>query len=69
MSFSGDMERLQTIVETFESEGLGMEDSLLLFEEGVRLIRTCREYLDNAKRRVTQLTADGAEGETADGGE
>jgi exodeoxyribonuclease VII small subunit len=63
MSFSDDMDRLQAIVEKFESADLGMEDSLALFEEGVGLIRVCREYLDGAKRKVTMLI-DGQEVES-----
>ncbi|MDR1482660.1 MAG: exodeoxyribonuclease VII small subunit [Synergistaceae bacterium] len=58
MSFSGDMERLREIVNWFESENSGIEESLELFEEGVKLIRNCREYLENAKRSVTVLTSD-----------
>ncbi|MDR3254112.1 MAG: exodeoxyribonuclease VII small subunit [Synergistaceae bacterium] len=70
MGFSGDMNRLQAIIEEFESEGLGMEDSLALFEEGVGLVRVCREYLEETKRRVTILTSDQeAESEIADEGE
>jgi exodeoxyribonuclease VII small subunit len=70
MSFTEDMERLQAIVEEFESDSLTMEDSLALFEEGVKLIRGCREYLAKAKRRVTALLDEsGAESELADGDE
>ena len=69
MSFSGDMERLQAIVDEFESNDLSMEESLALFEEGVKLVRDCREYLDGAKRRITILTSDDKEVESglADG--
>ncbi|MDR3279036.1 MAG: exodeoxyribonuclease VII small subunit [Synergistaceae bacterium] len=66
MSFTDDMERLQAIIDEFESNDLGMESSLALFEEGVKLIRGCREYLDHAKRRVTILTSDGETDETRD---
>ena len=68
VSFSEDMERLQEIVSRFESENSGIEESLELFEEGVRLIKNCREYLEGAKRRVTTLTS-GQEAESglADG--
>ncbi|MDR1943877.1 MAG: exodeoxyribonuclease VII small subunit [Synergistaceae bacterium] len=70
MNFSKDMERLQAIIEEFESEGPGMEDSLALFEEGVGLIRSCREYLDVAKRKVTALMEDQeVESDLTDGGE
>ncbi|MDR3321348.1 MAG: exodeoxyribonuclease VII small subunit [Synergistaceae bacterium] len=68
MSFSGDMNRLQAIIDEFESEGLGVEASLALFEEGVGLVRSCREYLGEAKRRVTILTSEQeVESDIADG--
>ncbi|MDR3354085.1 MAG: exodeoxyribonuclease VII small subunit [Synergistaceae bacterium] len=68
MSFSNDMERLQEIVNWFESENPGIDESLELFEEGIKLIKNCREYLEDAKRRVTILTSDqGAESGLADG--
>ncbi|MDR1650771.1 MAG: exodeoxyribonuclease VII small subunit [Synergistaceae bacterium] len=59
MSFTDDMDRLQEIIGEFESGGVGMEKSLALFEEGVKLIKACRDYLENAKRRVTLLMSDG----------
>jgi len=58
MSFTDDMERLQAVIDEFEDNDLGMEKSLALFEEGVKLVKGCREYLEHAKRRVTILTAD-----------
>jgi exodeoxyribonuclease VII small subunit len=67
MSFSDNMDRLQAIIEEFESSDLGMENSLALFEEGVKLIKGCREYLEHAKRRVTILSGDGQTEETRDG--
>ena len=58
MSFSEDMERLQAIVEEVESDDVTMERSLALFEEGVGLIKKCRDYLTEAKRKITLLTDD-----------
>ena len=58
MNYSSDMERLQAIVNEFERGSLDMEASLALFEEGVQLIKGCREYIENAKRKVTMLTND-----------
>ena len=60
------MDKLQTIIEEFESETPRIEDALALFEEGVGLIRSCREYLDGAKRKVTALTEDVEAGDLAD---
>lgn len=65
MSFTSDMERLQKIIDEFETDDLDMENSLALFEEGVKLIKGCREYLLNAKRRVAILTRDGESEEGA----
>ena len=59
MSFTGDMDRLQEILDEFEERDPDMERSLELFEEGVKLIKDCREFLENAKRRVTILAGDG----------
>lgn len=58
MSFSDDMNRLQVIIDEFETDGLSMEQTLALFEEGVTLIRGCRAYLAEAKRKITILTGD-----------
>ena len=59
MGFAGNMERLQGILDEFEERDPDMERSLELFEEGVKLIKDCREFLENAKRRVTILAGDG----------
>jgi exodeoxyribonuclease VII small subunit len=64
MGFTGDMERLQSIIEEFETDSLDMEKSLALFEEGVKQIPECREYLVTAQRKVTML-ADGGVTEEA----
>jgi exodeoxyribonuclease VII small subunit len=68
MSFSGDMERLQGILDEFEKNDPDMENSLALFEEGVKLIRDCRGYLENARRKVTMLASDGETEENFDEG-
>ena len=59
MSFKENMERLQAIVDEFETVSPDIEISLGLFEEGVRIIKESREYLENAKRKVTILSEDG----------
>ena len=59
MGFAEDMDRLQKILDEFEERDPDMERSLELFEEGVKLIKDCREFLENARRRVTILAGDG----------
>ena len=83
MSFEKALERLEAIVEKLESEELGLDASLALFEEGIGLSRVCQERLAEVERRVeivlkdaggsytTIPFADGedAGAEEADGGE
>lgn len=52
------MERLDEIVASMEGERMSLEDMVRSYEEGVRLLRTCRSRIDTAKRRVELITAD-----------
>ena len=45
-----------------EEGDLSLEDSLRLFEEGVKLSRVSQEKLDSAQRKVEQLLGVDAEG-------
>lgn len=53
--FEDSIRRLTEIVEKLESGDLPLEDSLVLFEEGVRLARSSQAKLDAAEKRVEQL--------------
>ncbi len=55
LSFEDALKRLGQIVEQLESGTLPLEESLLLFEEGVRLARASQARLDSAERRVEEL--------------
>ena len=55
LTFEETVQRLEGIVERLESGSLALEDSLTLFEEGVRLARASQEQLDRAERRVEEL--------------
>jgi exodeoxyribonuclease VII small subunit len=56
-SFEATLERLHHIVEQLESGELDLEESLLLFEEGVRLSRTSQARLNSAEKRIEELLA------------
>ena len=58
-------ERLQTVVEQLEAGDLPLEESLAMFEEGVRLSRAGAKRLDEAERRVEELLAAGDELQTS----
>jgi exodeoxyribonuclease VII small subunit len=56
-SFEAATKRLTEIVQTLERGDLPLEESLRLFEEGVRLSRVSQARLDAAEKRVEQLLA------------
>jgi exodeoxyribonuclease VII small subunit len=54
-SFEESIRRLGEIVDALESGELPLEDSLRLFEEGVKLARASQAKLDSAEKRVEEL--------------
>ena len=62
-SFEQALGRLEELVHILESGEKGLDDSLLLFEEGVSLVRFCTERLDSAEQTVKILMKN-AEGYT-----
>ncbi len=53
--FEEAMERLEDIVQSLESSDLSLQDSLEIFEEGVKLISFCSKKLEEAEQKVTML--------------
>lgn len=58
-TFESSLAELEKIVENLESGELSLEESLKLFENGVRLSRECRERLNEAERKIEVLMKDG----------
>ena len=57
-TFEGSLKRLEEIVAQLEGNKLALEQSLEVFEEGVKLVRFCAGRLDEAERRIEILLAD-----------
>ena len=57
-SFETSLAELEQIVTKLEDGDLPLEDSLSLFEKGIKLSRECRERLTNAERRIEILMKD-----------
>ncbi|HKX83778.1 MAG TPA: exodeoxyribonuclease VII small subunit [Pyrinomonadaceae bacterium] len=57
-SFETSLTELEAIVRQLEDGDLPLEESLKLFETGVKLSRECRERLTNAERRIEILLKD-----------
>jgi len=56
-SFETAIKRLTEIVQVLERGEIPLEESLRLFEEGVKLSRVSQQKLDSAEKRVEQLLA------------
>ena len=56
--FETKMKRLENIVDRFEKEEIGIEESLELFQEGIRLGKECRKILDNIELKVREVLKD-----------
>ncbi len=56
--FEAALQRLEEIVEVLEKGDLPLEQSLKLFEEGIKLSRLCTKRLEDAERRVDILLKD-----------
>lgn len=56
--FEEALGRLEEIVKTLEKGDLPLKESLKIFEEGVKLSKTCLKMLDEAEKKVEILLAD-----------
>jgi len=61
LSFEEAIKRLEKIASELEGDKLSLEDSLKLYEEGIRLIRYCNTMLEGAERKIKMIgiNADG----------
>lgn len=57
-TFEASLANLEKIVRRLEDGDLPLEESLKLFEDGVRLSRECQERLNQAERRIEILLRD-----------
>ena len=56
MTFEEKLTKLTQIVEQLEEGNqLPLEDSLKLFEEGIGLVVSCRQMLENAEQRIENV--------------
>lgn len=62
MDFEKKLSRLEEIVQKMEKGDLALEDSLKLFEEGVKLSRECHSRLNEAESKVKLLMSVGPDG-------
>jgi exodeoxyribonuclease VII small subunit len=57
-NFEDKLARLEEITTALENSEIGLEDSIQLFEEGVKLSKECLSVLEKAELKVTTLKKD-----------
>ncbi len=56
MSFEEAMARLEDIARGLESGTMSLDDSIKVYEEAIKLIKTCNDKLESAEGKVRILT-------------
>ncbi len=55
LSFEEKLERLEQVAELLESEETSLDDSIALFEEGIKLSKECLIALQQAELKIREL--------------
>jgi len=69
IKFEKALKRLEEIVEKLEEGDLDLDQSLKLFEEGVKLSKVCNKRLNEAQKKIEILTKENGELKTEPFGE
>lgn len=56
--FEKSFQQLEKIVQRLEGEELPLDESLQLFEEGIRLSRFCHQRLGEVEKKIELILAD-----------
>lgn len=62
MSYEQALARLEQIIRAMENDKIPLEESLTLYEEGVRIVRRLSAELDDAERKI-KILQQNAQGE------
>lgn len=54
-NFEENLSRLEEISNLLESKEIGLDDAISLFEEGIKLSKTCITDLKKAELKITKL--------------
>jgi len=60
LHFEGAMDRLEEIVEQMESGKMMLEELIVRYEEGMKLVKICQERLASAEQRIEIITRNNA---------
>lgn len=62
LKFEEALRALETVVADLEAGNVSLDNSLALYEKGMKLVRACNRALEEAEQRIdaVRLTAEGA---------
>ena len=55
LDFEKTLKQLEQITQDLENGELNLEDSIQKYELGMKLAKTCNDFLENAEKRITKL--------------
>ena len=61
-SFEEQIAELEKIINELENANLNLDDSVVKFEEGMKISKECNKMLENAEKKITILL-NGEDGE------
>jgi exodeoxyribonuclease VII small subunit len=61
MSFEESLKELEGTADKLEKGQLSLDESLMLFEKGIKLVRECNSKLKSAQQKVEQLVEENGE--------
>ena len=57
-SFEEQIQELETIINELENGKLNLDDSVVKFEEGMKISKECNKMLENAEKKIAILLND-----------
>lgn len=55
LDFENTLKDLEEIIQQLEKGELNLEESIQKYEEGMKLVKNCNDFLENAEKRITKL--------------
>lgn len=59
MTLEQAFEKLEESIGKLEQEDISLEDSFKIYREGMKLIQTCNEKIDQVEKQVLKLSENG----------
>lgn len=56
INIEDSINKLEEIIKNIDSEDLTLDEQIKKYEEGIKLIKSSRDYIENTKQKVHNLT-------------